>query len=175
MSLISATGSGIRPAMPAFPGRRGLGTFALVCLGLTGCGDTPRDPENEIRVMIDDAASAAQAGDLETLQTFIAPDYSDEEGRDRRAAGFLLRSLLGRYRNVLVSVSNLRIQLISSQLATADMTVSLLARDGGRPVLTGIEAERIPLRLALRREGGEWRVTRADWRETDPAGSEFSN
>jgi hypothetical protein len=83
--------------------------------------------------------------------------------------------LLGRYRNVLVSVSNLRIQLISSELATADMTVSLLARDSGRPVLTGIDADRIPLRLALRREGGEWRVTRAEWRERGPAGSGFSN
>ena len=121
------------------------------------------------------AASAAQAGDLETLQAFVSPDYADEEGRDRRAAGFLLRSLLGRYRNVLVSVSNLRIQLISSELATADMTVSLLARDSGRPVLTGIDADRIPLRLALRREGGEWRVTRAEWRERGPAGSGFSN
>jgi len=155
--------------------RGGIAILALVCFALAGCGDPPGDPESEIGLMIDAAASAAQAGDLETLQAFVSPDYADEEGRDRRAAGFLLRSLLGRYRNVLVSVSNLRIQLISSELATADMTVSLLARDSGRPVLTGIDADRIPLRLALRREGGEWRVTRADWRERGPGGSGFSN
>jgi hypothetical protein len=42
-------------------------------------------------------------------------------------------------------------------------------------VLTSIEADRLPLRLALRREGGEWRVTRAEWRESVPSGSGFSN
>jgi hypothetical protein len=155
--------------------RGGIPILALVCFALAGCGDPPDDPEGEIGLMIDNAASAAQAGDLERLQAFVSPDYADEEGRDRRAANFLLRGLLGRYRNVLVSVSNLRVQLISSELATADMTVSLLARDSGRPVLTGIEADRLPLRLALRREGGEWRVTRAEWRERVPSGSGFSN
>ena len=99
--------------------RGGIAILALVCFALAGCGDPPGDPESEIGLMIDAAASAAQAGDLETLQAFVSPDYADEEGRDRRAAGFLLRSLLGRYPNVLVSVSNLRIQLISSELATA--------------------------------------------------------
>jgi hypothetical protein len=55
------------------------------------------------------------------------------------------------------------------------MMVSLLARESGRPLLAGVDAERLPLRLALRRESGEWRVTRADWGEKSPAGSGFSN
>lgn len=151
-------------SLPTETGFRCAALIALIgCLLSMGCGRPGTEPETEIPVMLDAAASAAERGDVMAVQAFISADYKDDAGRDRRAVGFLLRSWIGRYQNLLVIVSDLRVQPISAELATADMTVSLLARDSGRPLLTGVDAERLPLRLALRRERGEWRVTRAEW------------
>ena len=125
--------------------------------------------ESEIARLVESAARAAEAGDRAALADMVSRDYEDDAGRDQRAVAFLVRTWLGRYPGLLVVVSDLRVEALSTELANARMTVNLLGRDGSRPLLAGLDAERLRLRVALRREGDRWRVTRADWDgSTDP-------
>ena len=97
------------------------------------------------------------------LAARIAPDYEDGEGRDRRVIALTIRTLLGRYPHHLALVDDLQIQVISRELATARMMVSLVGRDGSSPLLQGVDADRLRLDLAFRRAGDDWLVTRASW------------
>jgi hypothetical protein len=93
----------------------------------------------------------------------LASDYADAEGRDRRAMALIIRTLLGRYPHHLVLVHDLDIQVVSGELANARMSVSLVGRDGSRPLLYGVDADRLHVDLAFRRSGDAWQVTRASW------------
>lgn len=130
---------------------------------VAGCGTSQRDVDDDIALLVDEAARAAEAGEFMTLAGMISSDYGDDHGRDRRAMTFLVRAWLGRYPDLLVVLGDLEVEPVSTQLANARLTVTLVGRDGGRPLLTGVDADRLRLRLALRLEDGEWRVTRADW------------
>lgn len=141
---------------------RHVGLVAVAFL-VTGCGRAAQDAEGEIAALVETAVDAAETGDAEALQAMISSAYEDGEGRDRRAIGFLVRTWLGRYPNLLVMISDLRVEPVTTQLATARMSVTLLGRDGRRPLLSGVDADRLHLRLALRRESGDWRITRAAW------------
>jgi ketosteroid isomerase-like protein len=135
----------------------------LLALLVGGCGPAPGEPEAQIRTAIESARDLARAGDAKALAAMLAADYEDEEGRDRRAMALTIRTLLGRYPRHLALVDDLQIHVISGELATARMTVSLVGRDGGRPVLHGLDADRLRLDLAFRRAGDVWLVTRASW------------
>lgn len=148
-------------------GRRASWLAVAVCL-LCACGRSPDGVPGEIASVVDNAVEAAGAGDAVALTAMISADYQDGDGRDRRAMAFLLRTLLGRYPGVLAVVPDLRVQPLSGDLATADMTLILAGRDRERPLPAGIDADRLRLRLALRREGREWRVTRAEWDRNPP-------
>jgi len=113
--------------------------------------------------MVDSAVDAARAGDARALAGMISEEYEDGEGRDRRAIAFLLRSLLGRYPSLIVIVGDLEVEPLSAELATAEMTLILAGRDAGLPLPAGLDGDRLRMRLALGRERGDWRVTRADW------------
>ena len=142
---------------------RALCLVATISIGLIGCGRAPDDPVREITALIDMAESAAEGHDAQTIVGMLSDDYEDEEGHDRRTMAFLVRSWLGRYPNLLLVVSDLAIEPVSAELATAQLALTAVGRDGTRPVVSGIDADRIRVRLALSRESGQWRVSRAEW------------
>ena len=145
-------------------------SLSLAAVMLAGCGPSPQDAEEEIAALVETASEAVRQGDFAGLHELLSDDYEDAEGRDNRAMRFLVRSWLGRYPGIFVVVTDLQVRPISRELATANMVVNVLARESGRPLPVGLDADRLPLRLALRREGDEWRVTRADWgRNGSPA------
>lgn len=157
------------------PGAAPLLLMALAGVMLTGCGRPPGDAAAEIAALVASASEAVRKRDVAGLQGVISDNYEDGEGRDNRAMGFLIRSWLGRYPNIFVVVTDLRVQSISGDLATARMAVNVVARESGRPLPIGLDADRLRLRLALRREGGEWRVTRADWGRSEGPESGTTN
>lgn len=135
--------------------------LALV-LGLAAaCGEQPGDPAAEIRALVGEAEAAAEAGDLRALAEMLDDEYADEQGRDRRATLFLLRSLLGRYPRREILVRGVEVETLSPALANARVRFAVLARDPGRPLPAGLDAELRELSLGLAREDGRWRVLRA--------------
>jgi hypothetical protein len=57
------------------------------------------------------------------------------------------------------------LELESDDHARATLTVGMLGRRGD-PEDLDLAADLQTIDLALRRDGGEWRVTRAEWRST---------
>ncbi len=130
---------------------------------LHACGQPERDVEAEIALLVEAAQESAEAGDAGSLIDILSEDYEDAEGRNRRAMAVLVRTQLGRYQRLMTVVTDLSVVAISDQLATAGMTVSLIGSDGGRLTWAGIDADRLRLDLALRREDGRWYVSGARW------------
>lgn len=125
---------------------------------LAGCGGPVEAPEAQIRAALARAEQAAEEGDHQALATWIARDYADSAGRDRRAATLVLRGLLMRYPQLELIVTVRKIEVHSPQLATVRLEV--LSAGAGA---AGLSADAFPLVLSLRDDGG-WKVTRAEWR-----------
>lgn len=123
-----------------------------------GCGQPVPDPEARIREALAAAQVAAESGDFEALAGWVARDYADQEGRDRRTLLLTLRGLLLRYPRMKLLVSVREIEILSPQLARVRLEV---LSAGAGPA--GLSADAFPVELSLRDEGGGWQVTRAEW------------
>lgn len=142
--------------------------LALICLigialRLAACGPAPVDAGTAIQALLERAEQAAEAGDTDALAAMLDADFRDGYGRNRRATMFMLKSLIGRYSRMEIVVSDSEIEILSPRLANAELTVTALARDGSRPFPTGFDADRLRLRVALRVDGDDWLVSRAEW------------
>jgi hypothetical protein len=134
----------------------------VAALLAAGCSPSADDPRAAIEALIATAIRAAETGNDRAIERLLAPDYEDAEGRGRREAMLYLRALLRRYPRTVISVRDLKIDLLSPALARADVSLVAVGRRDGTSPRVDLDASRLELRLALRRDGDEWRVTRAD-------------
>lgn len=151
----------MRKAMQAGAGRAGwrrLLPCLCAALVLAGCGEAPSDPEVEIRAAIAAAEAAAEAGEFELLADRVSRDYADRDGRERPRMLLMIRGMLMRYPRLEIIVTLREVRVLSPELARARLDV--LSAGAGRG---GLSADAFPLELSLRRERGQWRVTRAEW------------
>jgi hypothetical protein len=138
---------------------------ALALAGfLAGCDDAAKAPQAAIETLVAQAELAGEAGDVDGLTELLASDYSDIDGRDRRAMSFLFRRLFARFPDRMVVVRDLEIEVISEQLANASMQLVAAGREAASTSPLDIDGDRLYLQLALRVEDGGWRVVRAQWR-----------
>jgi hypothetical protein len=142
--------------------RRGTFRAALSLLGFAllfgGCGQPVSDPEVRVREALAEAQAAAEAGDFDALASWVARDYADQEGRDRRTLLLTLRGVLMRYPRMKLLVTVREIEILSPELAR--VRVEVLAAGAGP---AGLSADAFPVELSLRDEGAGWMVTRAEW------------
>lgn len=134
-----------------------------IALQLPACGPAPLDSGTAIEALLERAEQAAEAGDADALAAMLDADFRDGYGRNRRATTFMLRSLIGRYSRMEIVTRDVEIEILSPRLANAELTFIAVARDGSRPLLTGFDADRQRLRVALRADGDDWLVSRAEW------------
>jgi hypothetical protein len=132
-------------------------------LALGGCGPSGT-PEDEIRALVDEAESLAEARDAPGLRGLVADDYEDSRGRDAAEVRNLLHAWLIAHPSVNLLTRIDSIELEGTELARVEVTVGLLGReaDGGSDWDLAIDVERLDLRLA--RDGGDWRVIGASRR-----------
>lgn len=141
----------------AWPAAAWLALLLAVAL-LSGCGKPANEPEVRIRAALAQAEQAAEDGDYQALAAWVARDYADSAGRDRRTVTLFLRGMLMRYPRLELIVTVRAIEVHSPQLATVRLEV--LSAGAGA---AGLSADAFPLELSLRDDGG-WKVTRAEWR-----------
>jgi len=149
--LAGALASALRAALTVAP------ALGLV-LALAACSEPPSDPEVEIRAAIEAAEAAAEAGEYELLAARVSRDYADRAGRDRPRLLLMIRGLLMRYPRLEIIVTLREVRVLSPELARVRLDV--LGAGAGRG---GFSADAFPLELSLRRERGQWRITRAEW------------
>ena len=134
----------------------------VAALLAAACSPSADDPRAAIEALVATAVRAAETGDAPAIERLLASDYEDAEGRGRREATIYLRMLLRRYPRSVISVRGLDIELLSPVLARAELSLVGLGRRDGTSPRVDLDASRLRLRLALRRDGDDWRVTRAD-------------
>lgn len=144
--------------MARWGGRKLAMAWLAVALLGAGCGQQASDPEARIRAALAEVEVAAEAGDFEVLAARVAREYEDRQGRDRRTLLLTMRGLLMRYPRLELIVTVREIQVLSPQIARVRLEV-LSAGAGAQ----GLSADAFPMELSLREDGGEWKVTRAEW------------
>lgn len=122
----------------------------VLSLTLFGCGARSTD-EEQVRALIDGAEAAAEARDASDVMAFVADDYSDAQGLDRAAVQNFLRGYFLANPRVELLVNVRELEFPVEGLAHATLGVASLPA-----------GDRATLRVEFRKQGGTWRVARAD-------------
>ena len=127
---------------------------ALAC---AACGPSGT-PEDEIRALVDEVETLAEARDAGELRALIADDYQDANGRDASEIRSFLHAWLVAHPSVNLLTRIDSIELEGTEQARVQVTVGMLGREakGGSDWELAADIERLDIRLA--RDGGEWRV-----------------
>jgi hypothetical protein len=127
---------------------------------LAACGPGAT-PEDEIRALIGEAETAAEARDAGALRGLIADDYRGGDGRGADEIRRYLHGYLIAHQSIRLITRIDAIELEGKEIARAQVTVGMLGRESDSTWDFAADIHRFDLRLA--REDGEWRVTRAGW------------
>ena len=125
----------------------------LITAGLLAACGTRTSDEEQVRALIDELESAAEARDASDVLEFVASDYEDAQGFDRAQLQNFLRGyfLANPKIELLVNVESL--EFPADGLAQAQLSVTRVSLS---------DPDRLHLEVELRRAGGEWRVKRAE-------------
>jgi SnoaL-like domain len=126
-------------------------------LAFAACGPSGT-PEDEIRALVDETETAAEARDAAELRAFIADDYADSAGRSAADVRNLLHAWLVAHPSVNLLTRVDSIELEGTELARVRVTVGMLGREakGDSDWDLAADVERLDIRLA--RDDGDWRV-----------------
>jgi hypothetical protein len=127
-------------------------TALIATLLLAACGTKSSD-EEKVRALIDEVETAAESRDASDVLEHVTEDYSDSSGLDKRELTNFLRGYFLSHPKLELIVNIESLEFPVDGLAQAVVTVANV--ELGDP---GMER----LKVEFRREGGEWRVARAD-------------
>lgn len=140
--------------------RRSLILVSALTLAACG-GDT--SPEDELRAVVAQAEAAAEARDASGLFELLSDDYRDPRGNAAEAIKRYLRGYLVMHQAIYLLVRIDEIELQAADLARLRATVAMLGSEAEAASAWDLAADVHEFDITLAREGGEWRVTRADW------------
>jgi ketosteroid isomerase-like protein len=143
----------LRPTLAAF----------LLAAALAACGKGP-SPEDEIRAVVLEAEQAAEARDAFALRALVADDYRDGRGNGAEDIRRFVHGYLLAHQSVHLLVKIEEIELPASDLARLRATVAMVGKEAEGASAWDLAADVYEFDVNLAREGGEWRVIRADWR-----------
>jgi hypothetical protein len=127
--------------------------FAL----LTACSD-PGSPEQQVRAVLESMETAAEARDVGDLMEHISADYRDARGQDRTEASRYARGYFVANQSVHLLTRIESLEFPAPDEARVKLQVGMAGRDG-----SGVSTDLYDFKLALIREGDEWKVSYADW------------
>jgi hypothetical protein len=147
--------------------RIGLLGFVVAML-LTGCRSERVSPEDQVRTLINSAATAAEQKSLGTLRDMISEKYADDQGQNKRTVEGLLRLHFLRNETVHLYAHIQSVTLPQPDRAQATVLVAM----AGVPIAS---AQELPLLRAdlhrfeidFARENKTWRVQRAAWQRAE--------
>jgi hypothetical protein len=140
----------------------------VVAMLLTGCRGERVSPEDQVRALINSAATAAGQKNLGTLRDMISEKYTDDQGQNKRAVEGLLRLHFLRNETVHLYAHIQSVTLPQPDRAQATVLVAM----AGVPIasaqeLPALRADLHRFELDFVREGKTWRAQRAGWRRAE--------
>ena len=125
----------------------------LIAAGsLIACGARSSD-EQQVRDLIASVESAAENRDASDVLEFVADDYDDANGLDRMQLQNFLRGYFLAHPRIELLVNIEQLEFPAEGLARARIAVTNLTLEN---------PDHVRLKVEFRRQGGEWRVRRAD-------------
>ena len=124
----------------------------LATILLAACGSKTSD-EQQVRMLIDEVESAAEARDASDVLAHVAETYADSDGLDRTQLQDFLRGYFLAHPKLELAVDLESLEFPVDGLAQAVITVTTVE-------LTNPNRQR--LKVEFRRSDSGWRVTRAD-------------
>ena len=142
------------------PPRSPISWVALALL-LTACSDSA-SPEQQVRAVIDAMETAAEARDVGDLTEHLSANYRDAQGQDREQAARYARGYFIANQSVHLLTRIESLEFPAADEARVRLQVGMAGR-GGEAGAGGLSADLHDFDLVLVREGGEWKVSYADW------------
>lgn len=134
----------------------------LICalpILLVGCSE-PSTPEAEVRALIAEAETAAEARDLGDIRPLIAEPYTDRRGYGKKDIEQLLRLVFVTHQSVHLQVYVESIQFEQPDVANVVALVGMADTAGALP---DVDLYQFDVQLT-RNDDNEWQVAEADWR-----------
>jgi len=89
------------------------------------CSDSARSPEDEIRQFIEAGVEAGENRSADDLSELIHPDYSDQNGYNRKQLGKLLRVYFFRHKSIHLFTRIDEIELLTDNEASVRLHVAM--------------------------------------------------
>jgi hypothetical protein len=129
---------------------------------LTACSDGT-SPEQQVRAVIESMEAAAEQRDAGELMEHISANYRDAQGQDRAEASRYARGYFIANQSVHLLTRIQSLEFPAPDEARVKLQVGMAGRAGEQGA-GGLTADLYDFDLALIREGGEWKLSYADWR-----------
>lgn len=136
----------------------------LLAATIAACG-APTTPEQEIRALIAAAEESAEARDASALKELVADDYLDPSGRNAADIRSYLHAWLVAHQSVRLLTRVDSIEIEGTEQARVAVTVGMLGREAAADSGWDLAGDVWRFDIRLAREGDDWRVTRAGWRQ----------
>jgi hypothetical protein len=137
--------------------------FVLAALALlAGCGDDT-SPEQQVRSVIESMELAAEERDVSGLMEHISDNYRDAQGQDRTEASRYARGYFIANQSVHLLTRIESLEFPQPDEARVKLQVGMAGR-GGETGAGGLTADLYNFDVVLVRDGGDWKVSYADWR-----------
>jgi len=138
-----------------------IATFGAL-LALAGCGDAD-SPEQQVREVIGQMEAAVEARDVSALLAHLSEDYRDPNGSGPQEASRYARGYFIANQSIHLLTRIESLEFPSDGEARAKVLVGMVGQDADAAATWDLAADLYQFKIALRREGGEWQVTFAEW------------
>jgi hypothetical protein len=129
---------------------------------LAGCGGDA-SPEQQVRSVIESMELAAEERDVSGLMEHISDNYRDAQGQDRTEASRYARGYFIANQSVHLLTRIESLEFPQPDEARVKLQVGMAGR-GGETGAGALTADLYNFDVVLVREGGDWKVSYADWR-----------
>lgn len=141
---------------------RTLCTVAALLTMLVACGESPSEPEEELRAWVAAGVTAAENKERRGLVGMISDAYVDARGNDRADIENMLRVYFLRQHKIGLLTKIEDITVYGDTAAKLDMTVGMAGTNDG---VLGFSADAYRFELELEKDGNDWQLIAARWGE----------
>ncbi len=141
---------------------RALCLAAAALVILVACGDSPSEPEAELRAWVDAGIASVEAKERRAVVGMVSEAYADGRGNERNDLDKLLRVYFHRMQNIKLLPKIEEITIYGDTAAQLVLTVGMAGTNDG---ILGFSADAYRFELEVEKDGDEWHLISARWGE----------
>lgn len=136
--------------------------LALVIFALAACGNDD-SPEQQVRAVFDRMERAAESRSVGDLMEHVSADYRGANDQHPDEASRYVRGYFIANRSIHLLTRVDQLEFPSDDEARAKVLVGMVGREADSSAAWNLAADLYELDVVLIREGGDWKVTYAEW------------